>query len=101
MTSSSFAKSHSYPIFLRLILWTWLKLLPKTGPLSEHRSTLEFLLEHPRRCYTTLFPSKHTWWLVAILITINGTDWIMFEVLNVNLAAAVRVVLLILPLEWQ
>ncbi|KKA21189.1 hypothetical protein T310_4790 [Rasamsonia emersonii CBS 393.64] len=46
------------------------------------RETLTFLLDHPRRCYTTLFPSKHTWWLLCSVIVLNGIDWVAFEVLN-------------------
>ncbi|MCJ1468516.1 hypothetical protein MMC07_007145 [Pseudocyphellaria aurata] len=50
------------------------------------------------RCYTTLFPSKHTWWLFATLICLNGIDWAGFEVLNIgnpatsSLPSGVRVI---------
>lgn len=37
-----------------------------------------------QRCYTTLFPSTHTWWLLAVIICLNGIDWAAFEVLNVR-----------------
>ncbi len=73
-----------YPIFLRLIIWTMFKLIPDGGRFQEHKSTLRFLLDHPRRCYTNLFPSRHTWWLLAALVVLNGTDWIAFEVLNIG-----------------
>lgn len=73
-----------YPIFLRLIIWTMFKLIPDNGRFQEHKSTLRFLLDHPRRCYTNLFPSRHTWWLLAALVVLNGTDWIAFEVLNIG-----------------
>lgn len=36
------------------------------------------------RCYTTLFPSSHTWWLLGVIICLNGIDWVAFEVLNVR-----------------
>ena len=75
---------HSYPIFLRLIIWTLFKLMPDIDRFREYRVTLRFLLDHPRRCYTTLFPSSHTWWLLAILILLNGIDWVAFEILNVS-----------------
>ena len=77
----------SYPVFLRLILWTiWslLRFLPETPKVVEYRVTLRFLLDHPRRCYTNLFPSRHTWWLLATLIGLNGIDWAAFEVLNIG-----------------
>ncbi|KAK2798593.1 hypothetical protein FQN51_007613 [Onygenales sp. PD_10] len=73
-----------YPIFLRLILWTWKQLLPSTPTYHDLRITLKFLVDHPRRCYTHLFPSAHTWWLLGSLIMLNGVDWIMFEILNIG-----------------
>jgi len=73
-----------YPIFLRLIIWTLLKLMPDHGHWKDHRTTLSFLLDHPRRCYTTLFPARHTWWLLLAVITLNGIDWAAFEILNIG-----------------
>lgn len=58
--------------------------MPDTNLFREYRVTLRFLLDHPRRCYTTLFPSSHTWWLLAILVLLNGIDWVAFEILNVS-----------------
>ncbi|MCJ1408625.1 hypothetical protein MMC19_002700 [Ptychographa xylographoides] len=72
-----------YPIMLRFILWSMLKLLPD-AKFSDTKSTLRFVLDHPRRCYTTLFPSRHTWWLLGILILLNGIDWAAFEILNIG-----------------
>jgi Trk-type K+ transport system membrane component len=31
-----------------------------------------------------MFPSTPTWWLLLTLIVLNGTDWIFFELLNIN-----------------
>lgn len=73
---------HSYPVFLRLILWTIYRLCPDTTYYSDWKNTLRFTLDHPRRVYTNLFPSTPTWWLVATLVTLNGSDWLAFEVLN-------------------
>lgn len=73
-----------YPVFLRLIIWSLFNLLPDNESFVEYKTTLRFLLDHPRRCYTNLFPSRHTWWLLATLVILNGTDWIAFEVLNVS-----------------
>lgn len=73
-----------YPVFLRLIIWTLFSLLPDNESFLEYKTTLRFLLEHPRRCYTNLFPSRHTWWLLAALVVLNGTDWAAFEVLNIG-----------------
>lgn len=73
-----------YPIFLRLIVWTIWKLMPSNDSWEEDKSTLRFLLDHPRRCYTNLFPSEHTWWLLFAVITLNGIDWAAFEILNIG-----------------
>lgn len=78
------AGNTGYPIFLRFILWLMLKLMPKGDYWNHERETLAFLLEYPRRCYTNLFPSRHTWWLLATLVILNGTDWAMFGILNIG-----------------
>jgi Trk-type K+ transport system membrane component len=43
-----------------------------------------FILDHPRRVYTNLFPAPQTWWLVLSLVCLNGADWLFFEVLNIG-----------------
>ncbi|KAI9785960.1 MAG: hypothetical protein M1839_008226 [Geoglossum umbratile] len=73
-----------YPIFLRLIIWVLQALIPGGENYREYRETLQFLLDHPRRCYTNLFPSEQTWWLLLSVVGLNGIDWLAFEVLNVN-----------------
>lgn len=86
-----------YPIFLRLIIWTIHRYMPKTERWLVHSTTLQFLLDHPRRCYTNMFPSRHTWWLLMAVITLNGIDWAGFEILNIGnkalkLSTEVRVI---------
>jgi hypothetical protein len=81
------AGNTAYPLFLRLIFWTtWksLKLLTKEDAFCDTKSTLEFILKYPRRVYTNLFPSRLTWWLFFMVILLNGTDWVLFEVLNIG-----------------
>jgi Trk-type K+ transport system membrane component len=73
-----------YPIFLRLIVWSFRKLLPHGKQWEDHRKTLQFLLDHPRRCYTNMFPAWHTWWLLCAVLILNGIDWVAFEVLNIG-----------------
>ncbi|KAK6399365.1 hypothetical protein LTR81_025241 [Elasticomyces elasticus] len=78
-----------YPIFLRVIVWCMWKALTSSRYFAgeewnERAKTLRFLLDHPRRCYTNLFPSQHTWWLLAAVVVLNGTDWAAFEILNIN-----------------
>lgn len=68
MTFLAYAGYNFYPIFLRLIIWTFYKLVPKNWTL---RGPLTFLLEHPRRCCMLLFPSRPTWMLLGILFFIN------------------------------
>lgn len=79
------AGNTAYPIFLRMAVWAVYKillLLPDKEFWAFDIKTLRFLLEHPRRCYTNMFPAPHTWWLGLVLITLNGIDWAMFEILN-------------------
>ncbi|GAB7353165.1 hypothetical protein MBLNU459_g3696t3 [Dothideomycetes sp. NU459] len=73
-----------YPIFLRLIIYTLWRLTPESDAWRDNRNTLQFLLDHPRRCYTNLFPSQHTWWLAFAVLVLNGTDWAAFEILNIG-----------------
>ena len=75
-----------YPIFLRLVVRTMLKIVERLdGEVwAERATTLRFLLDHPPRCYTNLFPSQHTWWLLLVVITLSGIDWAAFEILNIG-----------------
>ena len=38
---------------------------------SRMRETLQFLLDHPRRCFITLFPSHQTWLLLFVLLAMK------------------------------
>ncbi|KZL69399.1 cation transporter [Colletotrichum incanum] len=81
------AGNTAYPLFLRLIFWSALKLLRLTtgeGTYVELKSTFEFILKYPRRVYTNLFPSRPTWWLFFMVVLTNGIDWMAFEVLNIG-----------------
>ncbi|KAH8669599.1 cation transport protein-domain-containing protein [Tricladium varicosporioides] len=82
------AGNTAYPLFLRLILWTMLKVLtilfPDTTVHAPWKATLRFILAYPRRVYTNLFPSAPTWWLLFMTILLNGIDWIAFELLNIH-----------------
>ncbi|ODV88696.1 hypothetical protein CANCADRAFT_14385, partial [Tortispora caseinolytica NRRL Y-17796] len=70
-----------FPILLRFIIWTMEKFAPKYSSLKEN---LLFLLDHPRRCFTMLFPSQATWYLFMVLILLNGIDWIFFIILDIK-----------------
>jgi Trk/Ktr/HKT type cation transporter len=70
-----------FPIMLRIIIWVTSQYVPKDSGIWEE---LQFLLDHPRRCFTLLFPAKATWWLFWILVILNGLDLIFFVVLDVS-----------------
>ncbi|PWY79213.1 putative potassium ion transporter [Aspergillus heteromorphus CBS 117.55] len=70
-----------FPCMLRLIIWVASKVVRPETPLWEE---LRFLLDHPRRCFTLLFPKNATWWLFAILVAMNGIDLIFFIILDLN-----------------
>ncbi|KAH2966562.1 hypothetical protein KXW00_003390 [Aspergillus fumigatus] len=70
-----------FPCMLRLIIWVLSKIVPRESAVWEE---LKFLLDHPRRCFTLLFPRNATWWLFAILVALNGIDLIFFIILDLN-----------------
>jgi len=81
MTFMAFAGHTFYPVFLRLILWVTSKLVPKESAMKED---LRFLLDHPRRCYILLFPSKPTWILAGVLFILNFVDVLLIIVLDLK-----------------
>lgn len=85
------AGNTAYPVFLRFILWTMLRLLPDQSRFVDWRQTLRFILDHPRRIYTNLFPAIPTWWLLLTLVVLNGTDWVFFELLNLTNATVTSI----------
>lgn len=70
-----------FPCMLRFVIWVASKLVPVGSATWEE---LRFLLDHPRRCFTLLFPSKATWWLFWILVLLNGIDLVFFIILDLN-----------------
>lgn len=81
------AGNTAYPIFLRLIIWSLLKVLSavtKGDECSDLKDTFRFILQYPRRVYTNLFPARPTWWLLFMLILLNSIDWVAFELLNLG-----------------
>ncbi|KAH8115409.1 cation transport protein-domain-containing protein [Phellopilus nigrolimitatus] len=66
---------------LRKKSWIITKLVPYRSRINE---TLHFLLDHPRRCFIYLFPSHQTWFLLTVLVMLNGTDWFFFLVLDIG-----------------
>ncbi|GAA5814715.1 hypothetical protein MFLAVUS_008215 [Mucor flavus] len=74
------AGNTAYAIFLRLIIWVLYKCTPKSYVMRKE--TFRYLLDHPRRCYTTLFPSTQTKWLLIVLIGITAAEFVGFVALN-------------------
>ncbi|THW11779.1 potassium transport protein TRK1/TRK2 [Aureobasidium pullulans] len=70
-----------FPCMLRFVIWLSSKLVPRGSGIWEE---LRFLLDHPRRCFTLLFPSKANWWLFAVLVALNGVDLVFFIILDLN-----------------
>ncbi|KAJ5485689.1 Low-affinity potassium transport protein [Penicillium diatomitis] len=70
-----------FPCMLRLMIWVMSKCVREGSALWEE---LKFLLDHPRRCFTLLFPRNASWWLFAILVALNGIDLIFFIILDLN-----------------
>jgi Trk-type K+ transport system membrane component len=70
-----------FPCMLRFLIWLCSIIVPKGSAKWEE---LKFLLDHPRRCFTLLFPSKANWWLFWVLILLNGIDLIFFIILDLN-----------------
>jgi Trk-type K+ transport system membrane component len=52
---------------------------------SRFQKTLDFLLQHPRRCFLYLFPSRETWYLLFIQVSIDITAWLCFMILNIGM----------------
>jgi Trk-type K+ transport system membrane component len=63
------------------------KVYPSDDQYADYKATLRFILAYPRRVYTNLFPSAPTWWLLFMLVVLNGVDWAAFELLNIGNAA--------------
>lgn len=70
-----------FPIMLRFIIWIMSICVPRGSAVWEE---LRFLLDHPRRCFTLLFPGRATWWLFWVLVLLNGVDIVFFVILDVS-----------------
>ncbi|KAJ5624106.1 hypothetical protein N7510_000415 [Penicillium lagena] len=84
MSFLAYAGNTCYPCLLRLVIWIMFKLCPEY---SSRKESLGFLLSHPRRCYTLLFPSQPTWLLFRILVAMNLIDVVLILVLDLHISA--------------
>lgn len=81
MSFLALAGNTCYPIFLRLLIWTMHKFAPEASSLKQ---SCQFLLDHPRRCYTLLFSSTATWTLSAIIFALNFIDTLLIITLDLD-----------------
>ncbi|KAK7973599.1 hypothetical protein PG989_015447 [Apiospora arundinis] len=81
MTFLAFAGNTLYPVLLRLCIYVIYKLVPTR---SSAKESLRFLLDHPRRCYTLLFPSRPTWILFSIVFALNFVDVLLIVALDLD-----------------
>lgn len=70
-----------FPVMLRFVIWVSSNIVPHGSGVYEE---LKFLLDHPRRCFTLLFPSGATWWLFWLLVVLNGIDLLFFIILDLG-----------------
>ncbi|KZT12176.1 TrkH-domain-containing protein [Laetiporus sulphureus 93-53] len=63
------------------ISWILMTVFPHQ---SRTKQTLQFLLDHPRRCFIYMFPSNQTWLLFAMQFTIDLLAWSFDLLLNVG-----------------
>lgn len=68
------AGNTAYPIMMRFIVWA----LYQSSTDQADREVYRYLLDYPRRCFTHLFPSTHTWWLLTVLISLNAIQVFVF-----------------------
>lgn len=79
--------SAAFPVFLRLGLWLLAQGLEYGTREMDYpvlKETLSFTLKYPRRVYTMLFPSKSTWYLVAMFVGLVAVDWVLILVLSIG-----------------
>jgi Trk-type K+ transport system membrane component len=77
--------ANSYPIILRSFLWLLHQVVSTNEERRDTTDTIQFILNYPRRVYTNIFPSAHTWWLLFVLIFFTAIDWASFELLNARI----------------
>ncbi|WFD44269.1 hypothetical protein MPSI1_002935 [Malassezia psittaci] len=71
----------AFPIVLRLTIWLMSKCVWKGTRMYD---TLQFLLDHPRRCFLYLFPAGNTFFLLFLIIVMTVIDWVILIVMDVS-----------------
>lgn len=94
VTCLMLAGSAAFPAFLRLGLWLASQTLEYGTREADYpvlKETLGFTLKYPRRVYTMLFPSRSTWYLVAMLVGFVAVDWVFILTLSIGNTAMTSV----------
>lgn len=81
MTFLAFAGNTCYPVLLRLTIYMLSRIVPARLSVKE---ALDFLLDHRRRCYTLLFPSRPIWVLFMIVVALSFIDVLFIVVLDLD-----------------
>lgn len=76
-----FFGNSGFPVALRGIIYVLKKF---SSPLTMRHQSLSFLLDHPRRCFTMLFPGPANTWLVIVLFSLLLSYWILFIILDIS-----------------
>ncbi|KZV62678.1 TrkH-domain-containing protein [Peniophora sp. CONT] len=71
-----------FPVGLRFTIWAFSCITREGG---RTHAALKFLLDHPRRCFILLFPSRQTWFLLTVIIALNVADWAAFLILDIGI----------------
>ncbi|KAF8520279.1 cation transport protein-domain-containing protein [Hysterangium stoloniferum] len=79
--NTAFVCSSSICDVYRFISWFMTKFINQSSRLFK---TLQFLLDHPRRCFIYLFPSHQTWLLFIIIVLFTATDCFFFLLLEIG-----------------
>ncbi|ELR24825.1 cation transport domain containing protein [Acanthamoeba castellanii str. Neff] len=73
----------AFPLMMRLIVYT----LWRVPFLKRSKHVYRYLLDHPRRCYTHLFPAPETRWLLVLLLFLNSVEFLFELILDWDNAA--------------
>ncbi|OAE21803.1 hypothetical protein AXG93_2550s1420 [Marchantia polymorpha subsp. ruderalis] len=66
-----------YGPLMRFLVWVCYKRAP-----DKEKSVYDYLLKHPRRCYTYLFPRYQTLWLVGVYFLLTGFQLFFMSLLE-------------------
>lgn len=68
----------AFPLLMRFIVWSLYR--SNSERLIHSRPLFKYMLDHPRRCFTHLFPSAETTWLLIVLIFLCSVSFV-FEIM--------------------